>query len=193
MSDSSAIYLIFSLLKVQIENLSLNKDDQECRKYIKTLERTECKTLFYNCISSTVWLVQKVQPKNIYIFKNYCIKALESSWNSILAILFSNNQTLNHHLLKAWVSSLFRFRLWKFKEVHLGSHTVYVSSCGHYFIIFSPFKSFKSISFCTPYRQPWQLAFPVTEMGLKALERRRKKDQIDTRSTIYVALTMKND
>ena len=49
MNDSSAMYLIFSLLKIQIENLSLNKDDRECRKDIKTLERTECKNLFYNC------------------------------------------------------------------------------------------------------------------------------------------------
>ena len=97
MNDSSAIYLIFSLLKVQIENLSLNNDDRECRKNIKTLERTECKTLFNNCISSTVGLY--ISTDDIYIW-NYCIKALESRWNSILAILFSNNQTLNHHLLK---------------------------------------------------------------------------------------------
>ena len=101
MNDSSAIYLIFSLLKVQIENLSFNKDDRECRKDIKTLERAECKTLFYNCISSTVWFVQKVQLKNIFfeiIAWKASLKALESSWNSIFAILFSNNQTLNHLL-----------------------------------------------------------------------------------------------
>ena len=38
-----------------------------------------------------------------------------------------------------------------------------------------------------------KLSTVVTVISLKALERRRNKDQIDTQTTIYVALTMKND
>ena len=76
MNDSSAMFLIFSLLKVQIENLSLNKDDRECRKDIKTLERTECKTLFINCISSTVHTTDRTYNwtynwSTVYTTENY--------------------------------------------------------------------------------------------------------------------------
>ena len=75
------------------------------------------------------------------------------------------------------------------KRVH--ESPSYFSSSGHYLIIFSPSKSFNSILFCTPYRQPWRIATSMTVISLKALERRREKNQIDTQTTIYVAVSIK--
>ena len=89
-------------------------------------------------------------------------------------------------------SELFRFRLSKSEGVHeIMMRASYFSSSGHSITVFSPFKSFNSILFCTPYRQPWQIATSMTVISLKDLERRRKKNQIDTQTTIYVAVSIK--